>query len=159
MRLLPLFVFWCLWFFNFSTRTIFSPTPFVTTDEAVLFVRMEYKFAKGEATIKSVVKGDSFEEVENHLKNLMGYDDEARGRFIDHGLGLELDEPPILGPVDETILKENMTFSIEIITIIPKFGAIKIKEDVIFKIRACEILSRIERNPLRLIEHKSGILI
>lgn len=25
MRLLPLFVFWCLWFLNFSTRTVFSP--------------------------------------------------------------------------------------------------------------------------------------
>jgi|GEM_PF-1120783 Xaa-Pro aminopeptidase len=114
-------------------------------------------YAKGEATIKPVVKGDSFEEVENRLKNLMGYDDEARERFIGHGL--ELDELPILGPVDETILKGNMTFSIEIITIIPKFGAIKIKEDVIVKTRGCEILSRIERNPLRLIEHKSGILI
>lgn len=25
MKLLPLFIFWCLWFLNFSTRTIFSP--------------------------------------------------------------------------------------------------------------------------------------
>ena len=25
MKLLPLFIFWCLWFFNFSTRTSFSP--------------------------------------------------------------------------------------------------------------------------------------
>ena len=25
MRLLPLFVFWCLWFLNFSTRSAFSP--------------------------------------------------------------------------------------------------------------------------------------
>ncbi len=25
MRLLPLFIFWCLWFLNFSTRTVFSP--------------------------------------------------------------------------------------------------------------------------------------
>jgi len=25
MKLLPLFVFWCLWFLNFSTRTVFSP--------------------------------------------------------------------------------------------------------------------------------------
>jgi MFS transporter, NNP family, nitrate/nitrite transporter len=25
MKLLPLFVFWCFWFFNFSTRTAFSP--------------------------------------------------------------------------------------------------------------------------------------
>jgi len=25
MRILPLFIFWCLWYLNFSTRTIFSP--------------------------------------------------------------------------------------------------------------------------------------
>jgi NNP family nitrate/nitrite transporter-like MFS transporter len=25
MKFLPLFIFWCLWFFNFSNRTIFSP--------------------------------------------------------------------------------------------------------------------------------------
>lgn len=25
MKLLPLFIFWCLWYLNFSTRTIFSP--------------------------------------------------------------------------------------------------------------------------------------
>ncbi len=25
MRVLPLFIFWCLWFLNFSTRTVFSP--------------------------------------------------------------------------------------------------------------------------------------
>jgi predicted MFS family arabinose efflux permease len=25
MKFFPLFVFWCLWFLNFSTRTIFSP--------------------------------------------------------------------------------------------------------------------------------------
>jgi len=25
MKLLPLFIFWCLWFVNFSTRTVFSP--------------------------------------------------------------------------------------------------------------------------------------
>ena len=75
----------------------------------------------------------------------MGYDEEVRGRFIGHGLGLELDEPPILGPEDETIIKENMTFSIEINTIVPQFGAIKIEEDIIVKKKGCELLSRIER--------------
>ena len=25
MKLIPLFVFWCLWFLNFSNRTVFSP--------------------------------------------------------------------------------------------------------------------------------------
>jgi hypothetical protein len=33
-------------------------------------------------------------------------------------MGIELDEPPILGPEDNTIIKGNMTFSIEINTII-----------------------------------------
>jgi len=33
-------------------------------------------------------------------------------------MGIELDEPPILGPEDNTIIKKNMTFSIEINTII-----------------------------------------
>ncbi len=51
----------------------------------------------------------------------MGYNEEVKGRFIGHGLGLELDEPPILGPEDKTIIRENMTFSIEINTIIPNF--------------------------------------
>jgi Xaa-Pro aminopeptidase len=38
-----------------------------------------------------------------------------------------------------------MTLSIEINTIVPKFGAIKIEEDIIFKARGCELLSHIER--------------
>jgi len=75
----------------------------------------------------------------------MGYNEEVRGRFIGHGLGLELDEPPILGPEDKTIIKENMTFSIEINTIIPNFGGIKIEENIITKKRGCETLSHIER--------------
>jgi Xaa-Pro aminopeptidase len=51
---------------------------------------------------------------------------------IDHGLGLKLDEPPIiLGPEDETFIKGNMIFSIKINTIVPEFGAIKIGKDII----------------------------
>ncbi len=128
MKLLPPLIFRWFWFLNFSTRTIFSPTPFVTTDEAVLFVRMGYEFAKGEATIKSVVKGNSFEEVENRLKNLMGYDDETRGRFVGHGLDLELDEIPIFGPVDETILKGNMTFPLKSLRLSPNLGRSRSKK-------------------------------
>ena len=75
----------------------------------------------------------------------MGYNEEVKGRFIGHGLGLELDEPPILGPEDKTIIRENMTFSIEINTIIPNFVGIKIEENVIVKEEGCETLSRIER--------------
>ena len=80
-----------------------------------------------------------------YARYFMGYDEEVKGRFIGHGLGLELDEPPILGPEDETIMKRNMTFSIEINTIIPNLWGIKIEEDIIVKDRGCERLSTIER--------------
>jgi Xaa-Pro aminopeptidase len=39
----------------------------------------------------------------------------------------------------------RVTFSIEINTIVPNFGAIKIEKDIIVKTRGCEILSCIER--------------
>jgi Xaa-Pro aminopeptidase len=89
--------------------------------------------------------GLSEAEKSPYASYFMGYDEEVKGRFIGHGLGLELDEPPILGPEEDTILKTNMTFSIEINTIIPNFGGIKIEENIIVKERGCERLSRIER--------------
>jgi len=73
----------------------------------------------------------------------MGY--EERGRFVGHGLGLELDEPPIIGPDDPTILSENMTLAVEINTIIPDFGAIKVEDTFIVNSDGIELLSNTER--------------
>lgn len=68
-----------------------------------------------------------------------------KGAFVGHGLGLELDEPPILGPADQTIIAENMTLAIEINTIIPKFGTIKVEDSIIVTTNAPELLSQIPR--------------
>ncbi|RJP64110.1 MAG: aminopeptidase P family protein [Candidatus Abyssobacteria bacterium SURF_17] len=73
----------------------------------------------------------------------MGY--EEKGRFVGHGLGLELDEPPVIGPDDPTIIRENMTLAVEINTIIPDFGAIKVEDSFIVKSDGVEVLSNIER--------------
>jgi Xaa-Pro aminopeptidase len=73
----------------------------------------------------------------------MGY--EEKGRFVGHGLGLELDEPPILGPNDPTIIAENMTLAVEINTIIPDFGTIKVEDSFIVKADGVELLSSTER--------------
>ena len=53
------------------------------------------------------------------------------GHALGHGLGLELDEPPILGPGDPTIISENMTLAVEINTIIPDFGTIKVEDSLL----------------------------
>ena len=83
---------------------------------------------------------------------MTGYDDEARGRLIGYDLGLETDEPPILGPEDEMIIKQNMNFSIKINRICQKFGAIKIEEGVIPKGRGYTMFSHgAEENSLKLL--------
>ncbi len=82
-------------------------------------------------------------EKTSYGKYFMGH--EEKGEFVGHGLGLELDEPPILGPDEATIIRENMTLAVEINTIIPNFGTIKIEDSFIVKSDGVELLSEIER--------------
>ena len=70
---------------------------------------------------------------------------EEKGEFVGHGLGLELDEPPILGPGDPTIISKNMTLAVEINTIIPDFGTIKVEDSLIVTSDGVEVLSEIPR--------------
>ena len=70
---------------------------------------------------------------------------EEKGKFIGHGLGLELDEPPIIGPGDPTIITENMTLAVEINTIIPGFGAIKVEDSIVVTSDGVELLSKTKR--------------
>jgi Xaa-Pro aminopeptidase len=70
---------------------------------------------------------------------------EEKGKFIGHGLGLELDEPPIIGPGDPTIIRENMTLAVEINTIIPGFGAIKVEDSIVVTSDGVELLSKTKR--------------
>jgi Xaa-Pro aminopeptidase len=79
----------------------------------------------------------------NYSDYFMGYHE--KGKFVGHGIGLELDEPPVIGPDDPTIIRENMTLVIEINTIIPGFGAIKVEDSFIVHSDGIEILSNIER--------------
>ncbi len=70
---------------------------------------------------------------------------EEKGKFVGHGLGLELDEPPIIGPDDPTVISEGMTLAVEINTIIPRFGTIKIEDSVVVNSAGIEMLSNTER--------------
>jgi len=72
--------------------------------------------------------------------------------LIGYNLGLETDEPPILGPEDEMLIKQNMNFPIKINTIGQKFGVIKIEEGVIPKGRGCTMFSHgAEEDSLKLV--------
>lgn len=59
-------------------------------------------------------------------KYFMNYDGELK--FIGHGVGLHIDEPPALGINKKTILKENMVLALEPKFHVPEIGVIGIEE-------------------------------
>jgi Xaa-Pro dipeptidase len=68
------------------------------------------------------------------------------GPYIGHGIGLELDEPPVLGPGAQTPLREGMVLAVEPKLISPDFGAVNIEDDVVVTADGCELLGPLERS-------------
>lgn len=64
-------------------------------------------------------------EEENLLKYFMGYTSQVG--FIGHGVGIELNELPVLTPRSQDILEENMTLAVEPKFVIPHVGAVGIE--------------------------------
>lgn len=64
-----------------------------------------------------------------------------RANFIGHGIGLELNEPPVLFANANFELAENMVTTIEIHLTHPRYGAVKLEDTVLVKSGGCEFLS------------------
>jgi Xaa-Pro dipeptidase len=67
------------------------------------------------------------------------------GPYIGHAIGLELDEPPVLGPRDATPLREGMVLAVEPKLISHAFGAVNIEDDVVVTADGCELLGDLPR--------------
>ncbi|MEM2924598.1 MAG: Xaa-Pro peptidase family protein [Methanocellales archaeon] len=67
---------------------------------------------------------------------------ENKGEFIGHGLGLEMDEPPVISPREKIALKANMTITVELNTIIPRWGAVKLEDTLLVKKDGYELLTK-----------------
>ncbi|HNT43290.1 MAG TPA: Xaa-Pro peptidase family protein [Syntrophorhabdaceae bacterium] len=73
---------------------------------------------------------------------------EGKVAFIGHGLGLEINELPVLTPRHERILKEGMVFAFEPKFVLPDLGAVGMEIDLIV---GSERLERVTTGPFDLV--------
>ena len=66
----------------------------------------------------------------------------SKAGFVGHGVGLEIDEYPVLGPVDHEIL-ENMTIAVEPKMIFPGVGVVGIEDTLLIAADGAQRLTRL----------------
>ena len=80
--------------------------------------------------------------------NFMGTKQQAK--FVGHGLGLEINEPPVLTPRSKEILQPNMVFAFEPKFILPHIGAVGIENTFIVTPSGVEKITLCEESLLKL---------
>ena len=89
------------------------------------------------------------------LAEKLGYKDSYLGppglqtRFIGHGIGLELNEPPFLAKGQSYPLEKGMTFALEPKIVFPGEGSVGLENTVVVTGEGYEILTPIEQDILR----------
>lgn len=65
--------------------------------------------------------------------------------FVGHGIGLELDELPVLGAKDKTPLEPGMVLAVEPTFVFPGQGALGIEDSFLVTEKGCELLTPLEK--------------
>ncbi len=87
--------------------------------------------------------------VNNGLEaNFMGNTQQVK--FVGHGLGLEINEPPVLTPRSKEVLQKNMAFAYEPKFVFPKIGAVGIENTFIVTDSGLEKITICEENIIEL---------
>jgi Xaa-Pro aminopeptidase len=69
---------------------------------------------------------------------------------VGHGVGLAVHEKPFLGPTSEDILKTNNVITLEPGIYIPKWGGIRIEEQVLVLEEGCEVMTKSDTHLIEL---------
>ena len=103
-----------------------------------------------ESILDTLQPGAAWENAYRRAEQLAveyGYTEEFMGlgaekvRFVGHGIGLELDEPPFIAPKMEQMLEENMVVAVEPKVALAGIGVVGIEDTVIIKQAGPELLT------------------
>lgn len=87
--------------------------------------------------------------IKNKLEEyFMGTKQQAK--FIGHGVGLEINEPPVLTPRSKELLEPNIIFALEPKFVIPHIGAVGIENTYLVNEKGIEKLTIFEENIIQL---------
>lgn len=93
---------------------------------------------------------DSARKVIEHTiykNNFMGFGKYV-GKYVGHGLGLEIDEPPIIGPNNQISVRAGMVIALEPKIMIPKYGGAALEDTILVTENGLEIITKTERELL-----------
>ncbi len=62
-----------------------------------------------------------------------------------HGVGLDIHEQPVLSPLSEAILEENMVVTVEPGVYLPKRMGVRIEDTVIVTKDGCEVITHLSK--------------
>ena len=79
----------------------------------------------------------------------MGYG-EGQVQFIGHGIGLEIDEYPIISPRFDGILEEGMVFALEPMFVLPKQGVVGLEDDYLVTSEGLKRLTLTEQSLIQI---------
>lgn len=88
-------------------------------------------------------------EEEGLASYFMGTKQQAK--FVGHGVGLQINELPVLTPRSKEILEENMIFALEPKFVLPGIGAVGVENTYLVTARGCEKLTHAPEEIINLI--------
>lgn len=75
-----------------------------------------------------------------------------QAKFVGHGVGLEINEPPVLAPRSKELLEQNIVFALEPKFVIPEVGAVGIENTYLVTETGVEKLTILEEDIINLEE-------
>ncbi|MDL2302892.1 Xaa-Pro peptidase family protein [Dysgonomonas sp. OttesenSCG-928-D17] len=92
----------------------------------------------------------SMEMVKKHNLEPYFMGTKQQAKFVGHGVGLEINEPPVLTPRSKEILEPNIVFALEPKFVIPEVGAVGIENTYLITGDGIEKLTILEENIVEL---------